>query len=255
MKHGDWNVVSSLDIGQFESVVFDLDSTLTNTHRYPIIASEWLLEKSGVESEEVKGSFIRSLFTRYTTAIQTIVEGAEYRTATDIVRTAMRNSLIDIDITIDSAILDEALQRFKALHLELSEPIDGVSDILENLKDRRIKLGVLTNSFAGHAIIILTNLELAQYFSSIVDCGVVNAFKPMKEPFERVLRDLDAEVSKSLYVGDEYYADMVGAKSVGMTTVWINKRERSLEDLVAKYGADTTPDFVLSSIREFAELF
>ncbi len=252
---GDRTLLSKLDLSKFDAVIFDLDSTLTNTQRYPFVASEWLLKKSGIDSEELSASFLRSLFTRYTMAIQAIVEGAPYRSASDIVQTAMANSLEDIDQSVDSGLVDEATRRFKALHLELSVVQDSVVEMLENLKTRGIKLGLLTNSFAGHARIILTNLNLIQFFSSIVDCGDVNAFKPMKAPFEKVLRDLDIEGSQAIYVGDEYYADMVGAKSVGMTTVWINTRERFLEDHVNKYGASNTPDFVLNSITEFAELF
>ena len=247
--------MSKLDLNKFEAVIFDLDSTLTNTQRYPFVASEWLLKKTGIESEELKASFLRNLFTRYMTSIQSIVEGAPYRSASDIIQTAMINSLEDIEQPVDLSLVDEATHRFKTLHLELSTPRDGAIEMLENLKTREIKLGVLTNSFAGHAKTILTNLDLVHYFSAIVDCSDVNAFKPMKASFERVLRDLDSEASKAIYVGDEYYADMVGAKSVGMTTVWINHREGSLEDQVVKYGAFTTPDFVLNSITEFAELF
>lgn len=200
-------------------------------------------------------SYLRNLITRYRTAIQAVVAGAPYRSPFDIVHTAIAHSLEDIEQPANPALVKEAAQRFKALHLELSTPYDGVIDILENLKTRAIKIGLVTNSFAGHARIILTNLELEHFFSSIVDCSDVNAFKPMKAPFERVLRELDVDVSRALYVGDEYYADMVGAKSVSMTTVWINTREGSLEDQVAKYGPSTTPDFVLNSIAEFGELF
>jgi HAD superfamily hydrolase (TIGR01549 family) len=162
--------------------------------------------------------------------------------------------LEDLEQSVNPSLIEEAARRFKALHLELSTPNEGIIEILENLRRREIKLGVLTNSFAGHAKIILANLDLAQYFSSIVDCGDVNAYKPMKAPFEKVLRDLDTEGSKAIYVGDEYYADMVGAKSVGMTSVWINHRQRSLEDQVAKYGSSTTPDLILTSMAEFGAL-
>ncbi|MGY5855793.1 MAG: HAD family hydrolase [Candidatus Thorarchaeota archaeon] len=247
--------MSKLELSKFEAVIFDLDSTLTNTQQYPFIASEWLLNKIGVESEELKESFLRNLFTRYMTAIQDIVEGASFRSASEIVHTSMMNSLEDIEQNADPRLVDEAAHRFKNLHLELSTLRDGVTDILVNLKTRGLKLGVITNSFAGNAKTILTNLELVHFFSSIIDCGEVNAFKPMKAPFERVLRDIDTEATKAIYVGDEYYADMVGAKSLGMTTAWINYRKRSLEDQVAKYGFATTPDFVLASITEFGELF
>jgi HAD superfamily hydrolase (TIGR01549 family) len=246
---------SNLDLNKFEAVIFDLDSTLTDTQQYPFVASEWLLKRIEIDSEELKASFLRHVFTKYMSSIKAIVEGAPYRSASDIVHESMIYSLEEIEQPIDLSIVDEATARFKALHLELSTPREGVVELLEKLKTREFKLGVLTNSFAGHAKTILTKLDLIHYFSSIIDCSDVNAFKPMKITFERVLHDLGSDASKSLYVGDEYYADMVGGKSVGMTTVWINLRKRSLEENVAKYGRVTNPDFVLNSINEFGELF
>lgn len=243
--------MSKLDFSMFEAIIFDLDSTLTNTGNYPIIASELLLKKSGLDSDKLIDSYLRNLVTRYRKAIQTIVAGGPYRSPFDIVYTAMKNSLEDINQPTNPALVKEATHRFKSLHLELSTLYEGAIEILETLKAREIKLGIISNSFEGHARIILTNLGLEHFFSSIVDCGDVNAYKPMKEPFERVVHELDADFSRSLYVGDEYYADMVGAKSVGMMTVWINNRKASLEDQVAKYGTSTTPDFVLNSITEF----
>jgi 2-haloalkanoic acid dehalogenase type II len=247
--------LSKLDLNMFEAVIFDLDSTLIDTHNYPIVASDLLLRTSGLHSDELVDTYLRNLVTRYRKAIQAIVAGAPYRSPFDIVYTAMKNSLEDIEQPANPALVKEATRRFKSLHLELSTPYDGVAEILESLKKRGIKLGIISNAFAGHARIILTNLGLEHFFSSIVDCGDVKAYKPMKEPFERVVQELIVDVSRSLYVGDEYYADMVGAKSVGMMTVWINNRESSLEDQVAKYGTSTTPDFVLKSIAEFIEFF
>ncbi|MFW9832982.1 MAG: HAD family hydrolase [Candidatus Thorarchaeota archaeon] len=247
--------MSKLDLDKFEAVIFDLDSTLIDTHRYPIVAIHWLLTKLGIESEEIMASYLRNLVTRYRKAIQEIVEGAPYRSAYEIVHTAMKQSLGDINQRANSPLVMEAANRFKDLHIELSTPNDRVNDILNDLERKGLKLGVLSNAFAGNARIILSNLELDHYFSSIVDCGDVSAFKPMAAPFERVLKDLKTEPSIALYIGDEYYADVVGAKLLGITTVWINNRGVSLEDQVAKYGANTTPDFVLNSISEFAELY
>lgn len=244
----------SLDINKFEAVIFDLDSTLTDTHRYPIIATEWLLEKSGVTSEEEIASYVRHLVTRYREAIQAIVEGAPFRSPFDIVRTAMEQSLGDFYIDADEKIIDEAAQRFKSLHIELSTVYSGVTELLDLLQAKGKSLGVISNSFIGHANIILKKLELDHYFSSVIDCGDVQGFKPMSSLFLRVTRDLDVETTNSIYVGDEYYADMVGAKGVGMTTIWINKWERSLSDLVDKHGAATTPDFVLDSVSEMSKM-
>jgi 2-haloalkanoic acid dehalogenase type II len=255
MISGDLAVLNKLDLGKFEAVVFDLDSTLIDTHRYPIVAIDWLLTKLGIESEEIMASYLRNLVARYRKAIHEIVEGAPYRSAYEIVHTAMKQSMGDIDQRINSPLVKEAANRFKDLHIELSTPYDGVYALLNDLNTNGFKLGVLSNAFAGNARVILSNLELDHYFSSIVDCGDVRAFKPMSAPFERVLNDLKTEPSMALYIGDEYYADVVGAKLLGITTVWINNRGVSLEDQVVKYGVNTIPDFVVRSISEFAELY
>lgn len=246
--------MSGFNLNQFGAVIFDLDSTLTDTHRYPIVACEWLLKRIGVDSDDVIATYVRHLVIRYRKAIQAIADGAPYRSAFEIVYTSMKESLLDIDHNVDATLVKEAAEHFKALHIELSTVYDGVYEILETLHSREFKLGVISNSFAGNARIILNNLELSSFFSSIVDCGVVSAFKPMREPFERVLQELKTDASRALYVGDEYYADMVGAKLLDITTVWINNRAISIEDQVAKYGVSTTPDFVLKSITEFGEL-
>ena len=76
----------------------------------------------------------------------------------------------------------------------------------------------------------------------------------MKQPFSKVLEILNVDSSHALYVGDEYYADMVGAKTMNLTTVWINNRNQSLEDFIAKYGSQNTPEYVTTSITEFADM-
>jgi 2-haloalkanoic acid dehalogenase type II len=246
--------VAKLDIKEFDTVVFDLDSTLLNTHHYPMVASKWLLQKSNVVSEELATTFLKNLVTRYFKAIQDIVDGSPFRTPFEIVRSAMGNSLRDINCEVNPSLVEEATQRFKTLHIELSEPYPHVVEMLEALHSQGIKMGVLSNSFEGHAVILLKKLKLQHYFQAVVDCCTVKAYKPTSSIFNRVLDDLGATPSTTLFVGDEYYADMVGAKKVRIKTVWINIRSNSIEDMIVKYGPESVPDFVTSSIAEFAEI-
>ncbi|RDE17282.1 MAG: hypothetical protein C4K48_00095 [Candidatus Thorarchaeota archaeon] len=242
------------DDEQFEAFVFDLDSTLLDTHRYPLVASDWLLRKSNIVSDERKTAFLKNLVMRYFKAIQDVADGGPFRTPFDIVKSAMGDSLRDIDSNADLSLVEEATQRFKALHIELSEPYPGVVEMLSDLHSRGVKMGVLSNSFEGNATRLLEKLNLQQYFKAVVDCGTVKAYKPMSLIFERVIEDLGVSPSKILYIGDEYYADMVGAKRVHLKTVWINSRNQSIQDMIAKYGPDTAPDYVTRSITEFANL-
>ncbi|MFW9812989.1 MAG: HAD family hydrolase [Candidatus Thorarchaeota archaeon] len=244
----------SIDFARFEAVVFDLDSTLTNTQDYPMIASEWLLRKSGHYSEEEMSTYVRTLVIRYRQAIQEIVDGAPYRNPSDIVRSAMEYSLSVLKLDVAPELIEEAFYRFKSLHIELSTVRDNVVEVLESLTAKGKKLGVISNSFEGHARIILTNLNLLHYFSTILDGESIQTYKPSRIPFEQAARNLNVDISKIVYIGDEYYADMVGAKRAGMTTIWINNRERSLSDLVEKHGVSSTPDYILESVSDMVDM-
>jgi putative hydrolase of the HAD superfamily len=239
---------------QFRAVIFDLDSTLMDTQSYPLVASQWLLKRANVASDELTSKYLKILVMRYYRAIEDIVNGAPFRTPFEIVRTAMGNSLRDIGQEVDSLIVEEATQRFKALHLELSKPYPGVLEMLSTLKLRGLKIGVVSNSFEGHTLSLLEKLHLREYFQAIVDCGAVKAYKPMRQIFNETLRRLGVSSSDAIFVGDEYYADMVGAKNVNLTTAWINSRNRSIEDMIEKYGPESSPDYVMHSITEFAKM-
>lgn len=246
--------LNSFNIDEFKAVIFDLDSTLMDTHRYPLVASEWLMKNSNVDTDIHRESYLRNLISRYFKAIEAIADGAPFRPPFDIVKTAMSNSLKDIGYNADPDIVEEATQRFRSLHIELSTPFPGVPELLSNLESRGIRQGILTNGFVGNSRVILDNSKLRHHFKAIVDCGDVQAYKPMPELFERTLALLDVTPSEALFVGDEYYADMVGGKGLQLTTVWINHREESLDELVAKYGPENTPDYVTKTISEFAEM-
>ena len=244
----------SLNIDEFKAVVFDLDSTLMDTHRYPLVASEWLMRHSNVDIEKHGESYLRNLVARYFKAIENTVAGAPFVTPFEIIRTAMGKSLEDHGYEADADLVEEATQRFRSLHVELSSPYPGVPELLSNLKDRGLELGILTNSFVGNAEIILNNWDLRSYFKAVVDCGEAKAYKPMSQFFEVTLSLMDITPEETLFVGDEYYADIVGGKKSSLTTVWINHREHSLDELIVKYGAKYTPDYVTKSITEFAEM-
>ncbi|MGY5870863.1 MAG: HAD family hydrolase [Candidatus Thorarchaeota archaeon] len=246
--------MKSLNIDEFKAVVFDLDSTLMDTHRYPMVASEWLMRHSNVDVDKHGESYVRNLVARYFKAIEETVSGAPFVTPFDIIKTAMGMSLEDHGYNPDPALVQEATQRFRSLHIELSTPYLGVPELLAKLENRGLDLGVLTNSFEGNAEIILGNWNLRHHFKAIVDCGVIQAFKPMPQPFDGILSLLDVAPSETLFVGDEYYADMVGGKRNSLVTVWINHRGNSLEDLIVKYGSENAPDYVTNSISEFADM-
>ena len=69
----------------------------------------------------------------------------------------------------------------------------------------------------------LDRLQLAQWFSHIVDSGEEAVEKPDPRFFELALRRAGAKCSSTLHVGDLFNVDVVGARAAGIHAVLIDR--------------------------------
>ncbi|NHJ14498.1 MAG: HAD family hydrolase [Candidatus Thorarchaeota archaeon] len=246
--------MSVLSLDSFKAIIFDLDSTLTETNHYPIRASELLLRRVMEDPSEILGEYVKELVKNYRMEIRRVVDGAPYKSPFYVVRDATKRTLSSLGIEIDDETINEGTEVFRNLHVELSEMAPGSLELLTKIRNLGIPLGLVTNSFEGNASIILQKFGLHLFFEAIVDGSVVRAFKPMPQPFEYAMKHLGSMAKNTMFVGDEFVADIVGGKSLNLTCIWINSRNLSLGDYLAKYGHHFAPDLVLSSLSELLEL-
>ena len=90
----------------------------------------------------------------------------------------------------------------------------GTREILKQLA-ANYKLAVISNS-DGRIAKLFAASELAGCFLSITDSGQVGHEKPDRRIFEAALRSIDVSAERSLYLGDIYSVDYVGAVNAGM---------------------------------------
>jgi putative hydrolase of the HAD superfamily len=96
------------------------------------------------------------------------------------------------------------------------------------LKEAGFKLAVLSNRTTPcHEY--LGTLGLQGFFDFIVVAGEVSSWKPDPHIFRHTLQRLDVLPAQAMYVGDNYYADVVGAQGVGMRPVLIDPERIFLE--------------------------
>lgn len=93
----------------------------------------------------------------------------------------------------------------------------GTRDSLERLR-KEFRIAVISNADGGIER-VLTRCGIADCFESITDSGIVGVEKPRKEIFEAALLAMDTRPEESLYVGDVYSVDYVGARNAGMQAV------------------------------------
>jgi putative hydrolase of the HAD superfamily len=83
---------------------------------------------------------------------------------------------------------------------------------------KRYPIAVISNA-DGKIEDVLRRCGLADCFRTITDSGLVGYEKPHPEIFRQALKSMNAAPEQSLYVGDVYSVDYVGATGAGMQAV------------------------------------
>jgi putative hydrolase of the HAD superfamily len=142
------------------------------------------------------------------------------------------------DSVVAGATMAFAEEFMRYVHLD----VEAV-DVLQKLHGK-YKIGLISN-FAipecGRAL--LDKFGLEQFFDVIIISGEVNQRKPSPKIFERALKALGVDASETVFVGDMLDLDVKGPKSVGIKTVFIERRPLG-------HDVDVKPDYVIKSLNE-----
>jgi putative hydrolase of the HAD superfamily len=82
----------------------------------------------------------------------------------------------------------------------------------------RYRIGVISNA-DGRIEDVLRRCNIGDCFRTITDSGLVGYEKPHPEIFRQALHAMNAAPEESLYVGDVYSVDYLGATGAGMRAV------------------------------------
>jgi FMN phosphatase YigB (HAD superfamily) len=108
--------------------------------------------------------------------------------------------------------------------------LPGTRAALDRIR-QNLRIAVISNADGGIER-VLSHCGIADCFESITDSGIVGVEKPRREIFEVALKSMQAQASESLYVGDVYSVDYVGARNAGMEAVLLDAagtyRDRAL---------------------------
>ncbi|HFQ92597.1 MAG TPA: HAD family hydrolase [Anaerolineae bacterium] len=125
---------------------------------------------------------------------------------------------------------------YKDKLLKTCVPFPGVPEMLAAVK-QKVKTGLVTNAYDGkEQRKRIANAGLVEYFDAIIVAGEIGVYKPAPAIFLQALQRIETTPDATLFVGDSITHDMVGAKSVGMTTVLFHKNSTRNSD-AADYTA------------------
>ena len=125
-----------------------------------------------------------------------------------------------------------------------------VNMTLTELLKRGLKLAVLSDAPRREAWLRLCYLQLQHTFDTVITFEDTGFKKPHQTPFRKVLSIINVEPEDTIMIGDWPERDLVGARKVGMITVFARYGFSFDRQPVGAEGAD----YVIDDIREILEI-
>ena len=133
---------------------------------------------------------------------------------------------------------------------QYEELYDDTIDLLECLKSKKYKLGIIANQEMN----LKKRLEafgILKYFDIIIASKEVGVSKPDKEIFNIALSKAKCKPQQCIMIGDRLDNDIIPANQIGMITIWIRQGLAKYQDIALGIGK---ANFIVSSLKEIMDI-
>jgi HAD superfamily hydrolase (TIGR01549 family) len=105
---------------------------------------------------------------------------------------------------------------------ECARPMPGLYDTLAFLREKGMKIGIVTNGSSRMQNAKIDRLEMRALVDAVVISEEAGFRKPDARIFELALSKIGARSAEAFFVGDSPTADIAGALNAGLTAVWMS---------------------------------
>ncbi|MFC1554809.1 haloacid dehalogenase type II [candidate division KSB1 bacterium] len=221
-----------IELDGIKVISFDCYGTLIDWETGLLDVLKLILGQHGVELDDTE---ILEKFAEF----ESEEEKKSYRSYRKVLHSVMQQFGMKygffLDKSEENAIVDS---------IQMWQPFDDTVVSLQALQ-KKYKLSIITNIdndlFAG------TFMSLGVNFEQIITSENVKSYKPDIKNFEFALENIGVTKDELLHVSVSLYHDIMPAESIGVKTVWINRRH-------GKEGSGATPRVLKKPDYEFPDL-
>lgn len=229
-----------------ETIIFDVDDTLYD-QRLPFERAFSEVFELNLSKETLSNIYIASrkhsddLFEKEQAGEISTIELQTYR-----ITEACRD--YEIEISYQQAVDFQKIYLHEQEQMTLFPEVKVLLDFLHNQGN---ELAVLTNGSTHHQSMKINQLGLQRWIKpeNCFISGSIGHAKPKRKAFEHVEQHLQLNPKNTLYIGDAFINDVVGAKNAGWQVIWFNHRLRKPED------PDVVPNFTAHTPKELLDYF
>lgn len=225
-----------LDFGAFDALTFDCYGTLIDWETGLLAALRAVLDPASVTADD------ETLLETYA-AFEAEAESGAYRSYREVLAAGLRGVCAGFGVLPT----DEQVRTFGGSVADWPAFPDSAA-ALARLKTR-FRLGVITN--CDDDLFAASSRRLGVTFDWVVTAEQARGYKPNLANFALAFERIGLPRDRILHVAQSLYHDHVPAKTLGMTTVWIDRRHDRTGS-GATPPADARPDATFPDMAGFA---
>ena len=135
-----------------------------------------------------------------------------------------------------------------ALRDEVLRPLPGAIETLRRLRERGVRLALLTNGDSATQRRKIDRFGLAPFFDCIVNEGEFGAGKPDERVYRHALAQLGATPDEVWMVGDRLDWDVAAPQRLGILGVWVDNAGNGLPA-----SSPVRPDRIIRALSDLLE--
>lgn len=128
----------------------------------------------------------------------------------------------DKDVKPKKKLPKDAAKVFRMLTTNYLEVFDGVIDMLLALKSQKKNVFVFANAQDVYALYELRKCGIRKYFDEFFFSSELGMCKPEEKFYEAIFSREDIKKKESIIISADYDKDIVGAKALGIDTLFLN---------------------------------
>jgi len=213
-----------LPTNSVKAILFDLDGTLRHTcPSGPKTFLDFAVQLGVTDTQEKRIKAARWSHYYWAQSPELLQDLEDYSDEDRFWMNYAQRHLLAFDCTPET--VQELAPKINRYMREQYEPGDcvpaDVPETLQYLKQAGYRLAVLSNR-TEPCQEQLADLGLDVFFEFSLVAGEVQVWKPDPQIFHHALERLGTQTSDTLYIGDNYFADVVGAQAAGLRPVLVD---------------------------------
>jgi putative hydrolase of the HAD superfamily len=127
----------------------------------------------------------------------------------------------------DETWIDQLNEAWMKGFAESTTEIPPAKEVLSKIKPF-YRLGIISNSLGRNTELDLIRTSLIEFFDALIISSEMGKRKPHPDIFLAGLKALGLRPEESIMIGDNLEEDIIGAKKVGMKTIYLTQKDISI---------------------------